>query len=230
MTQADVLILGGGLVAGALAVALDTHGLSAIVVDPADPGVMLAQGFDGRASAVASTSGRMLDAIGIGARIAGQGCEIRHIRVSDGLAPGKLDFIPGDVDGALGTMYENRLLRRAIHEAAATASRVDLRMRRRAVSVDRGAHRVTATLDDGAAVDLPARLPEAHEERAALFERMVDARPDKAKPFPERHARARRARLIMQSLGRTFDREPLIDLSQYPNNWPELARQYHKAA
>jgi len=83
---------------------------------------------------------------------------------------------------------------------------------------------------DGAAVDLPARLPEAHEERAALFERMVDARPDKANPFTERHARARRARLIMQSLGRTFDREPLIDLSQYPNNWPELARQYHKAA
>jgi hypothetical protein len=34
----------------------------------------------------------------------------------------------------------------------------------------------------------------------------------------------------MQSLGHTFDREPRIDLSQYPNNWPELARQYHQAA
>jgi len=83
---------------------------------------------------------------------------------------------------------------------------------------------------DGAAVDLPARVPETQEERTALFERMVDAKPDKANPFTERPARAHRARLIMQSLGRTFDREPLIDLSQYPNNWPELARQYHKAA
>ncbi|HSQ95755.1 MAG TPA: hypothetical protein VLM18_06655 [Croceibacterium sp.] len=83
---------------------------------------------------------------------------------------------------------------------------------------------------DGAAVDLPTKLPETHEERTALFERMVDARPDKANPFTDRHARMRRARLIMQSLGVTFDREPRIDLSQYPNNWPELQRQYHKAA
>jgi len=83
---------------------------------------------------------------------------------------------------------------------------------------------------DGAAVDLPARLPESYEERTALFDRMVAARPDKANPFTDRTARARRARLIMQSLGKTFDHEPRIDLSQYPNNWPELARQYHKAA
>jgi len=155
MTQADVLILGGGLVGGALAVALDAHGLSAIVVDPADPAVMLAKGFDGRASAVASASGRMLEAIGVAARLAGHGCEIRHIRVSDGLRPGALDFIPDEDDGALGTMYENRLLRRALHEAVVAAPRVDLRMQRRAVSVDRGPHGVTATLDDGATVAAP---------------------------------------------------------------------------
>src|SRR3546814_15929211 len=79
MTQTDVLILGGGLVGGALAVALGKHGLGSVVVDPADPAVMLAHGFDGRASAVASASGRMLDANGIGARLDGQGVEIRKI-------------------------------------------------------------------------------------------------------------------------------------------------------
>jgi hypothetical protein len=83
---------------------------------------------------------------------------------------------------------------------------------------------------DGAAVDLPAKLPESYEERNALFERMVNARPDKANPFTDRRQRMKRARLIMQSLGVTFDHEPRIDLSQYPNNWPELRRQYHKAA
>ena len=62
--DSDVIILGGGLVGATLAVALDTHGLSSIVIDPADPAVTLAAGFDGRASAVASASGRMLDAIG----------------------------------------------------------------------------------------------------------------------------------------------------------------------
>jgi hypothetical protein len=82
----------------------------------------------------------------------------------------------------------------------------------------------------GAAIDLPAKLPESYEERKALFERMVDARPDKANPFTDRRNRMRRARLIMQSIGVTFDHEPRIDFSQYPNNWPELQRQYHKAA
>ncbi|MEH3045929.1 UbiH/UbiF/VisC/COQ6 family ubiquinone biosynthesis hydroxylase [Sphingomonas adhaesiva] len=152
LTHADVLILGGGLVGSALAVALDRHGLSSIVVDPADPAVTLTAGFDGRASAVASASHKMLDAIGVGTALAGKGCAIRQIRVSDGLAPGKLDFIPAAEDAALGTMYENRLLRAALYEAAMGAERVDLRMRTRAVSVERDAQGVRATLSSGAQV------------------------------------------------------------------------------
>ena len=151
----DVIILGGGLVGTSLALALDTHGLTTLVVDPADPALMLAPGFDGRASAVASASGRMLDAIGVGSRLAGHGCAIRHIRVSDGLKQGKLDFIPDADDDALGTMYENRLLRTALFEAASAAPRVDLRMKTRAVMVDRQAHGVVVTLDTGDSVHAP---------------------------------------------------------------------------
>ncbi|RIA44382.1 2-octaprenyl-6-methoxyphenol hydroxylase [Hephaestia caeni] len=155
MQQADVILLGSGLVGSALGVALDAHGLSSIIVDPADPDHMLAPGFDGRASAVASASGRMLDAIGVGTALAGKGCEIRHIRVSDGLAPGKLDFIPDADDGALGTMYENRLLRRALFESARGAAHVDLRMKTRADHVARGAGGVTARLSSGETVSAP---------------------------------------------------------------------------
>ena len=54
MTQADVIILGGGLVGLTLAIALDRHGLSSIVVDPADPRTTLSPQYDGRATAVAS--------------------------------------------------------------------------------------------------------------------------------------------------------------------------------
>jgi 2-octaprenyl-6-methoxyphenol hydroxylase len=151
----DVIILGGGLVGATLALALDAHGLTSIVIDPADPAVMLAPGFDGRASAIASASGRMLDAIGIGAVLAGHGCAIRHIRVSDGLEPGKLDFRPDAGDGALGTMYENKRLRTALFEAATAARHVDLRMQTRAVDVVRGPAGVTATLDTGATVTAP---------------------------------------------------------------------------
>ena len=151
----DVIILGGGLVGATLALALDVHGVSSIVIDPADPAVTLAPGFDGRASAVASASHRMLDAIGVGAALAGKGCAIRHIRVSDGLEPGALDFIPDAEDGALGTMYENKLLRRVLFDAASGASGVDLRMRTRAAAVDRSAAGVAATLDTGETVRAP---------------------------------------------------------------------------
>ncbi|MES2444073.1 MAG: UbiH/UbiF/VisC/COQ6 family ubiquinone biosynthesis hydroxylase [Pseudomonadota bacterium] len=153
--QADVLILGGGLVGSALAVALDAHGLSAIVVDPADPATILAAGFDGRASAIASAPYRMFEAIGVASALAGKGCPIQGIRVSDGLAPGALDFEPDADSGALGYMFENRNLRRALLEAAQAAPRVDLRMRTRAVSVDRGPNGVVATLDSGATVRAP---------------------------------------------------------------------------
>lgn len=151
----DVIILGGGLVGATQALALAAHGLTSIVIDPADPAVTLAPGFDGRASAVASASGRMLDAIGVGERIRGLGCPIRQIRVSDGLAPGALDFVPDAGDGALGVMYENKLLRRALFDAATAAPLVDLRMRTSAADVVRDAAGVTATLSDGAVVRAP---------------------------------------------------------------------------
>ncbi|MBV8238759.1 MAG: FAD-dependent monooxygenase [Sphingomonas sp.] len=151
MDHADVLILGGGLVGATLAIALDRHGLKAIVVDPADPTVTTAIGFDGRASAIASASHRMLEAIGVAEGLEGHGCAIRHIRVSDGLAPGKLDFIPDADDGALGTMYENRRLRIALGEAL-KRSTVDLRMKTRATAVVRDQRGVTATLSSGETV------------------------------------------------------------------------------
>jgi hypothetical protein len=84
---------------------------------------------------------------------------------------------------------------------------------------------------NGAAVPLPARLPESYEERSALLQRMINAKPDRANPFTDRKARMRRARLILQSLGRRFDgTKPWIDLSDYPENWPELARKPYAPA
>src|SRR6185369_3104716 len=127
MERADVIILGGGLVGLSLALALDRHGLSVIVVDPADPATQIAPAYDGRATAVASASWRMLETIGIADRLEGMTCPIRAIRVSDALEPGGIlfDTDPGAESGAgedpLGTMVENRLLRAALREAALAA-------------------------------------------------------------------------------------------------------------
>ena len=83
----------------------------------------------------------------------------------------------------------------------------------------------------GAAVALPSKMPATFEERSALIDRMVAAKPDRANPFKSPIQRRHRAKLILQSLGADFsDREPWIDLSQYPANWPELARRNTAAA
>jgi 2-octaprenyl-6-methoxyphenol hydroxylase len=149
MERADVIILGGGLVGLTLAIALDAHGLTSVVIDPADPATTLASGFDGRASAIASASHQLLDAIGVGARLAGKGCPIRSIRVSDGLAPRALVFDPGADSGPLGVMYENRLLRRTLHEVVGDASNITLLAPATPVAVERDATSARVTLADG---------------------------------------------------------------------------------
>lgn len=153
--QSDVIILGGGLVGLTLALALDAHGLTSIVVDPADPASVLAPGFDGRASAIASASWNMLKAIGLGDRIADKGCPISTIRVSDGLKPGALDFAPPDESEPLGIMFENRQLRQALHAAAADAKHITLLMPARPVETVRGPHDVMVRLADGREVHTP---------------------------------------------------------------------------
>lgn len=164
MTRSDVIILGGGLIGLALAAALDASGLSCIVVDPADPESWKDAKFDGRTSAVSSSSRRMLDTIGVGERFAEPGCPIRTIRVADGLAPGSLAFEPpqGD-DEPLGWMHENRHLRAALKARAEAGANIDLRWKSRAAEIERGEHGVMVRLEDGS--ELSAALLAVAEGR-----------------------------------------------------------------
>ncbi len=75
-------------------------------------------------------------------------------------------------------------------------------------------------------VILPREMPATFEARDKLLFAMIAAKPDRANPFKAPSARARRARLILQSLGRKFDEvTPRIDLSQYSYIWPHLANR-----
>lgn len=83
--------------------------------------------------------------------------------------------------------------------------------------------RSTTRQGNGDPIALPQEMPETFEERDALLRELVAARPDKANPFTSPRARARRAKLIIQSLGRDFtSRKPRFDLSEYTNRWPAL--------
>lgn len=148
MDRADAIIFGGGLVGLALASALDSSGLSAIVVDPADPGPRADASFDGRTSAVSSSSMRMLETIGVTDHLAEGGCPIFRIAVADGLSPGGLHFDPDDGD-ALGFMHENRHLRAALQARAEAGKNVWLLWKSRVTSVERGDAGVVVALQDG---------------------------------------------------------------------------------
>ncbi len=155
MERADVIILGGGLVGLTLALALDRHGLSSIVIDPADPEKQLAPRYDGRATAVSSSSWRMLQAIGVGERLEGHGCPIEAIHVSDALKPGAISFDPPAGDDPLGMMFENRLIRRALRECALAAERVQLLMPAFPGEVVRDANGARVALEDSRLVSAP---------------------------------------------------------------------------
>ena len=154
MDRADVIIFGGGLIGPALASALDASGLSAIVVDPADPTPRADPTFDGRTSAVSSSSMRMLETIGVADHLVERGCPIWRIAVADGLKPGGLHFDPDD-DEPLGFMHENRHLRAALQARAEAGKNIWLLWKSKVTTVDRGEHGVVVSLEDGRKLSAP---------------------------------------------------------------------------
>ncbi|WP_343344731.1 UbiH/UbiF/VisC/COQ6 family ubiquinone biosynthesis hydroxylase [Sphingomicrobium sp. XHP0239] len=154
--MSDIVIMGGGLVGLAFAAALDQAGLAATVIDPADPEVRLTGAYDGRASALSSSSKRMFDTIGIGDHFPEPGSPIAQIKVSDGLDPGGLVFDSEDEGEPLGWMYENRHLRRALLDRARAGTNLDLQFGRKATQIVRDETGVRVTLDDGE--EIRARL------------------------------------------------------------------------
>lgn len=125
---ADIVIIGGGLNGLAQALAFAVHGVTCHVIDRADQAAMLAPHFDGRVSAISSSSMKLFEAIGLGPALTGKGCPIEQIWVSDGLKPGALDFVPEEGDGYLGQMFENQLIRRALYESAMARPEITLHM------------------------------------------------------------------------------------------------------
>ncbi len=153
-SSADVLIIGGGLVGQTLALALAAHDIGSLVVERADPASHLAEGHDGRASAIASASARMLRALGLGDLLDREGCPIHRIEVAEGLNPEIIRFDaeagPGESQAEpLGIMVENRALRRALLDRVQQTPLVRLVAPASIDRLDRGATGVAARLADG---------------------------------------------------------------------------------
>ena len=132
----DVVIVGGGLNGPALALALASGGVSSVVVDARvredhdDPE------FDGRAYALALSSRRMLEALGLWKGLAPKAQPINEIKISDGragegAAPWFLHFDHDEIDeGPMGHFVEDRYLRAALLDAVDAHPLIDASRRR----------------------------------------------------------------------------------------------------
>ncbi len=169
-TQTDLLIVGGGLVGLSLALAAARAGLTVAVIDRANPSEARAVEFDGRASAIALASVRVLDGIGLWAEVADEAQPILEIRVSDGDSPLFLHYDHRALGGEpLGYMLENRVLTRAQHKHVAAETRIDWRAPAQLAELRRGGAGVEAVLEDGAR--LRARVVAAADGKASRLRR-----------------------------------------------------------
>jgi len=149
--QVELLIVGGGLIGLLLGSACAGAGLGVTIVDRHDPGTMLGEGFDGRSSAIAYGSRRVLDALGLWPEIAAEAEPILEIRVADDGAPLFLHYDHRDLDAAtpLGYIVENRMLRRMLLERIQSLGSLSLLAPLNVDAVETSSVAAVATLSDG---------------------------------------------------------------------------------
>jgi 2-octaprenyl-6-methoxyphenol hydroxylase len=153
--QSEVLIIGGGLVGLTLGQALASGGLSVAVIDREDPATVQSAAFDGRASAIAAGSQRMLAAVGLWAGMAPHAEPILDIRVSEGRVgrpalPYFLHYDHAELgEGPLGFIVENRMIRRALHARLPDIAALRLFAPARVTALRRDGAAALIELEDG---------------------------------------------------------------------------------
>lgn len=152
--DADVLVAGGGLVGLTLGIALAKAGLETVVVEAQDPATVTGAGFDGRVSAIAYASVRMLTALGLWDRMAADAQPINDIVVSDGTveggaAPLFLHFDHREIGVPLGHLVENRHTRIAQQAEAERTDGLALRGPARIARLTAEGSAAVATLASG---------------------------------------------------------------------------------
>lgn len=119
--QADLIIVGAGMVGSALALALQDQGLDILLVDgsplsvkPFDPQAA----FEPRVSALSVVSQRILDRLGVWDGIAARrACPYAEMQVWDGSGTGQIHFSAASVHAdSLGHIVENRVVQDALLE------------------------------------------------------------------------------------------------------------------
>lgn len=184
----DAAVVGGGMVGLSAALALQSAGLKVCIVDALPVATREDEAFDGRASAIAYTSWRMFEVLGVAERLKGRVQRIEEILVSDGRAPDglrpggpgrfMLHFDAAELespsDEPLGYMAENRHLRQALIAQIEVSETITARAPAKVVDVERGDPHARLHLDDGTVIEAP--LIVAADGRNSLMRRRAGIR------------------------------------------------------
>lgn len=164
--QYDVIIAGGGLAGLTMAARIGSAGLDVLVVEREAQAKMTSTAFDGRTTAIAYGSTKILDACGVWEKIKDSTCPIDDIRVADQRSALTLDFeskdlflrdasAPSDAtghatgDAAFGYIVENTIFRTALFERLTELKNVRLACPVSIQDIHYKDDGVTLALDDG---------------------------------------------------------------------------------
>jgi 2-octaprenyl-6-methoxyphenol hydroxylase len=160
----DIAIVGGGLNGPILALALAQAGISTTVIDALTTKVRKNPSFDGRSYAVALTSQRLLNNIGLWGDIKDNAQPMLEIKVSDGRAgegpsPFFMHFDHAEIeDGPMGYMVQDRYLRRTLLDAITSNPNITHLSDQTVVSQDAANGGITVTLASGKAITARALI------------------------------------------------------------------------
>lgn len=118
----DIAVVGGGMVGLTLALGLEGVGARVAVIERARLKDIAEASFDGRGSAIAAGSQRILDGTGLWDLLQADAEPIREIRVADGPSQLFLHYDHREVgEDPLGWIVENAHIRRAFAQAVASS-------------------------------------------------------------------------------------------------------------
>ena len=150
--ELDALIVGGGAIGAALALALAREGFDVALIEARAPRTWSRDDdVDMRVVALAADARELFEDLGVwpaieGARVGPH----RRMRVWDASAPGEIAFDAAENgEAALGWIIENRLIQHALWQAASTNARVRLVCPGEVADVENESERAAVVLADG---------------------------------------------------------------------------------
>jgi 2-octaprenyl-3-methyl-6-methoxy-1,4-benzoquinol hydroxylase/2-octaprenylphenol hydroxylase len=170
----DAVVVGGGAIGAALALALGRDGLRIALVEARAPKPWrIDDDVDLRVVALAPDARALLGDLGVWSAIeSARGGPYRHMCVWDALAPGELSFDAADRgEAALGWIVENALIQHALWQALLDEPRVELRCPAEVAAVSDRESFVEVALADGTRID--ARLALAADGAASPVRAML---------------------------------------------------------